>query len=63
MNLKYKLKGYIASEGETISSIASKLGITQPTLSQKINNESLRFTDVEKIASLLGYEIVWKKKD
>ena len=59
--LKNELKGYIATAGETISSLARELGITQPALSQKINNESLRYKDAEKIASLIGYRIVWER--
>lgn len=60
--LKNELKGYIATAGENISSLAERLGISQPALSQKINNESLRYKDAEKIATLIGYRIIWERK-
>lgn len=60
--LKNELKGYIATAGENISSLAERLGISQPALSQKINNESLRYKDAEKIAALIGYRIIWERK-
>lgn len=63
MELKYELKGYIGMAGETITSVAEKLGITPQTLSQKIKNESIRYKDAVKIAELLGYRIKWERID
>lgn len=63
MELRHELKGYIASAGMTSAALAEKLGISPPALSQKINNESLRYKDAVKIADLLGYDIVWKRRD
>lgn len=48
------LKKIIRSHGQTISSIAEKLGITQSALSQQINNGSITFAKVEQIAELCG---------
>lgn len=48
------LKKIIRSHGQTISSIAEKLGITQSALSQQINNGSITFAKVEQIAALCG---------
>ena len=48
------LKKIIRSHGQTISSVAEKLGITQSALSQQINNGSISFAKVEQIASICG---------
>lgn len=63
MELKHELKSYIAASGETMASVAEKIGITRSAMTQKINNESLRYKDAVKIADLLGYDIVWKRRD
>ena len=31
-------------------------------LSNKLNNETIRYTEVKEIADALGYEIKWEKK-
>lgn len=63
MDMKNEIKGYIAMSGETITSVAQKMGITQGALSQQINNESIKHKTLLQIADLLGYEIVWKRKE
>lgn len=63
MELKNELKSYFVLSGMTMTDVAQKLGITQSALSQKITNESLRYKDAVKIADLLGYDIVWKRRD
>ena len=50
-------------KGMTVSSLAREMGVTQQVLARKINNESLRYKDVLDIADVLGYEIIWKKKE
>ncbi len=51
------LKKIIRSHGQTISSIAGKLGITQSALSQQINNGSITFAKVEHIADIIGVSL------
>lgn len=63
MSLRDELKGYIATAGFTSAELAVRLGISPPALSQKINNESLRYKDAVRIAKLLGYKIVWIKEE
>lgn len=63
MEVKNELKGYIAASGESMASIADKLGITRSAMTQKINNESLRYKDAVRIAELLGYRIKWERID
>lgn len=53
MDIKKALKAY----GQNVSSMAAMLGITQSALSQQINNNSITFAKVQKIASLCGCSI------
>lgn len=51
------IKKIIKEHGWTISSIASKMGITQSALSQQINNGTITFAKVEQIASIIGVSL------
>lgn len=48
------IKKAIKAHGQTISSIADKLGITQSALSQQINNNTITLAKVEQIAAICG---------
>lgn len=41
-------------KGYTISSVADILGITQPTLSQQINNRTIALSRLQDIAKIIG---------
>ena len=68
MALKDEIKGYIISNGFTITDIAEELNkrtgteFTMQNLSNKIRRESLKYTEILEIADILGYEIVWNRK-
>lgn len=36
---------------------------TVENLRQKINNETMKYSEILTIANLIGYEVVWKKKE
>ncbi len=69
MSIKTRIKSLLASEDVKINELAklltekSKKEILPNTVSKKINRESIRFSDVEEILEVLGYEIVFKKKN
>ena len=69
MKLKDQIKGFIFSSGWTITRVAEELTKRNGTdwsvqnLSNKIRNESLKYTDILQIADIIGYEIVWKEKE
>jgi transcriptional regulator with XRE-family HTH domain len=48
------IKKAIRKNGQTISSVAEALGITQSALSQQINNNSITLAKVEQIAQICG---------
>lgn len=50
MDLKNKMK----QKGYTISKVADILGITQPTLSQQINNKTIALSRLQEIAKIIG---------
>ena len=68
MALKDEIKGYIVSNGFTITDIAEELnkrtgtGFTMQNLSNKIRRESLKYAEVLEIADILGYDIKWEKR-
>ncbi len=41
----------------------NKKNNTVENLRQKINNETMKYSEILAIAKLLGYEVVWKKKE
>ncbi|MEI3254878.1 MAG: hypothetical protein V8R83_06185 [Candidatus Gastranaerophilaceae bacterium] len=69
MSIKTKIKSLLAFEDVKINELAklltekSKKEILPNTISKKINRASIRFSDVEEILDVLGYEIVFKKKN
>ena len=69
MSIKTKIKSLLASEDVKINELAklltekSKKEILPNTISKKINRASIRFSVVKEILDVLGYEIVFKKKN
>ncbi len=62
--LKFKniLKGKLAEEGKTLTSLAAQLNTLPQSLSNKLNRGTITYDDAQTIADLLGYDIVWVKK-
>lgn len=53
-----KVKGRLVELGMTQQEAATALGMTQPTLSQKINNlRAMDLEDVERLGNLLGITV------
>ncbi|AIY81152.1 hypothetical protein U728_530 [Clostridium botulinum 202F] len=70
MSIKNDLKSHIAKTGWTISKIQEELNKKNNTtfsvqnLSKKINNETLKYSEVLEIADIIGFNIIWEiKKD
>ena len=62
------IKAIIVESGKTMSDVAELLSekygepVSVQNLSNKIIRKSLRITDLERIADVLGYKIEWTKK-
>lgn len=68
MGIKEDIKSYIIKYGWTISKVAEELNkrngtdYTVQNLSKKINNETLKYSEVLQIADIIGCKIVWMEK-
>lgn len=69
MGIKEDIKSYIIKSGWNMSKVAEELNkrnntdLTIQNLSKKINNETLKYSDVLQIADIIGYEIKWDQKN
>ena len=69
MNTRNEIKAYIIREGMTMSEVVEKLAeehgwsASVPNLSGKLRRGSLRYREAVELADVLGYEIVWKKRN
>lgn len=67
-NLKNEIKSYIVRQGmamqEVVDLLADEYGWSDSVsnLSNKLQRESLRYTEVVQLADVLGFEIVWRKR-
>ena len=67
-DLRNEIKSYIVRTGctmqEVVDLLADEHGWSDSVsnLSNKLQRESLRYTEAIQLADALGYEIVWKKR-
>lgn len=68
MSIRSKIKSLLANEDLTMKSLAEKLSnaknkkVTLDSISKKLTKDTIKYTEVEEILDLLGYEIEFKKK-
>ncbi len=68
MLVKNRIKSLLALENIKVKELAVLLkekynkDILPNTLSKQINNEIIRFKDLEEILDVMGYDIVFKKR-
>ena len=67
-NLRNEVKSYIVRSGYTMQEVVDRLSEdygwsdSVSNLSNKLQRESLRYTEAVQLADALGYEIVWQKR-
>ena len=66
-SIKNEIKGYIILSGWKMGQVAEKLtkkksNVALQNLSNKLTNETIKYSDVKKIADIIGYENKWEKK-
>ena len=67
-NLRNEIKSYIVRQGmtmqEVVDLLADEYGWSDSVsnLSNKLQRESLRYTEAVQLAEILGFEIVWRKR-
>jgi hypothetical protein len=65
MSLKHDIKAVMAKQGVSMNELndrlneANKTAYTVSNISQKINNETIRYTEVEQLLQLLDTGINW----
>ena len=69
LNIKNQIKAQILLAGftmaEAVDALSTDYGWSDSlsNFSAKLSRESLRYKEVLELAQVLGYEIVWKKKE
>ena len=67
-NLRNEIKSYIVRSGYTMQEVVDLLSEdygwsdSVSNLSNKLQRESLRYTETVQLADALGYEIVWQQR-
>ena len=67
-NLRNEIKSYIVRSGHTMQEVVDRLSEdygwsdSVSNLSNKLQRESLRYTEAVQLADALGYEIVWQRR-
>ena len=67
-NLRNEVKSYIVRSGYTMQEVVDRLSEdygwsdSVSNLSNKLQRESLRYTEAVQLANALSYEIVWQKR-
>ena len=67
-NLRNEIKAYIVRNGCTMQEVVDLLSDeygwsdSVSNLSNKLQRESLRYTEAVQLADVLGFEIVWRKR-
>ena len=67
-NLRNEIKSYIVRSGCTMQEVVDLLhdehgwSDSVSNLPNKLQRESLRYTEAVQLADALGYEIVWQKR-
>ena len=67
-NLRNEIRAYIVRRGMTMQEVVDLLSDeygwsdSVSNLSNKLQRESLRYTEAVQLADVLGFEIVWRKR-
>lgn len=65
MSIKNEIKSYIVRKGFTLERLndlvnkKNNTNYTSQNLGRKINQETIKYSEVLEIADILGYDIVW----
>lgn len=62
MNIAKEIKKILIDKDMTLTDLAEKLGVTQQNVSAKLKKNDMRISEIEKIASLLDYDVDIKFK-
>ena len=57
------IRDILEQENITITELSQKLDVSISSLSNKLNRQTMKYSDVQKILHILGYELIARKKD
>lgn len=65
--IKDEVKGYITLSGWHMGEVANRLSerkskVALQNLSNKLTKGTIRYSEIKRIANIIGYEIQWVKK-
>ncbi len=69
MNIRNEIKAQIVRAGYTMQEVVDMLAAeygwsdSVPNLSAKLQRGSLRYTEAIQLADVLGFDLVWKRRD
>ena len=69
MSIKKRLKTVLVEEDIKLKELAALLAekrnakVLPNAISQKINRESIKFNEVEEILDLIGYDVIFQKRE
>ncbi len=69
MNINQRIKILLATEAVTLTKVADAMvkeknhKVTMNNLSRKLRSETVKFTEIEMIADILGYDVEFIKRD
>ncbi len=69
MSYRNEIKSYIVRAGFTMQEVVERLADdygwsrSVSNFTAKLRRESLRYKEAVELADVLGYELVWKKRD
>lgn len=62
MSLNDEIKFHVWAAGYELKDIADQLGMSKQQFNEKLTKETLRYSEVKRIANIIGYKIYWSKK-
>lgn len=63
MDINREWKHWLVDIGLSSAEVARRVGQTPPNLQQKINNETIKATELDAILNQFGYELRIMKKE
>ena len=68
--IRAKIKAFLAANGVTLTDVIKTMNerhpdepTTQQNITNKLARETIKFSEVMEIADILGYDIVFKKRN
>ncbi|MCT4686838.1 helix-turn-helix domain-containing protein [Vallitalea sp.] len=61
-SIRKEIMYFIKKHDFKVKNVSKQLNITSQNFANKLTRETISYKDVKKIADMLGYDIVWRKR-